>query len=63
MRNLRTRSAFLHITATSRLLEVLREDNRAVIRAASAASKAADLLLAFAPPVIDAGADEREQAA
>jgi antirestriction protein ArdC len=28
-------------------LEVLREDNRAVIRAASAASKAADYLLAF----------------
>ena len=28
-------------------LEVLREDNRAVIRAASAASKAADFLLAF----------------
>jgi antirestriction protein ArdC len=30
-------------------LEVLREDNRAVIRAASAASKAADYLLAFRP--------------
>jgi len=28
-------------------LEVLREDNRAIIRAASAASKAADYLLAF----------------
>ena len=28
-------------------LEVLREDNRAVVRAASAASKAADYLLAF----------------
>ena len=27
--------------------EVLREDNRAIIRAASAASKAADYLLAF----------------
>jgi antirestriction protein ArdC len=32
-------------------LEVLREDNRAIIRAASAASKAADYLLAFRDPV------------
>jgi antirestriction protein ArdC len=39
--------AFLHIISTSRLLEVLREDNRAIVRAASAASKAADYLLAF----------------
>jgi antirestriction protein ArdC len=31
-------------------LEVLREDNRAVVRAASAASKAADFLLSFLPP-------------
>jgi hypothetical protein len=31
----------------ARGLEVLREDNRAIIRAASAASKAADYLLAF----------------
>lgn len=30
-------------------LDVLKEDNRAIIRAASAASKAADYLLAFAP--------------
>jgi antirestriction protein ArdC len=30
-------------------LEVLREDNRAIVRAASAASKAADFLLAFQP--------------
>jgi antirestriction protein ArdC len=30
-------------------LEVLREDNRAIVRTASAASKAADYLLAFAP--------------
>jgi antirestriction protein ArdC len=30
-------------------LEVLREDNRAIVRAASAASKAADFLLAFVP--------------
>jgi antirestriction protein ArdC len=30
-------------------LEVLREDDRAIVRAASAASKAADYLLAFRP--------------
>jgi antirestriction protein ArdC len=30
-------------------LEVLREDNRAVVRAASQASKAADFLLSFIP--------------
>lgn len=37
-------------------LDVLREDNRAVVRAASAASKAADYLLAFRPA--PTGADE-----
>ncbi len=31
-------------------LEVLREDNRAIVRAASHASKAADWLLSFLPP-------------
>ena len=44
-------------------LEVLREDNRAIVRAASQASKAADWLLGFLP---DAGVgvadDEREAA-
>ncbi len=49
MRDLRTEAAFLHIIATSRLLEVLREDDRAIVRAASQASKAADFLLAFLP--------------
>ncbi|ABD89107.1 ArdC family protein [Rhodopseudomonas palustris] len=44
-------------------LEVLREDNRAVVRAASAASKAADFLLGFAPQAIEGGPEEREQAA
>jgi antirestriction protein ArdC len=34
-------------------LEVLREDNRAIVRAASAASKAADYLLAFAPDHVE----------
>ena len=43
------RVALLHIIDTSRLLEVLRDDDRAIVRAASAASKAADYLLAFRP--------------
>ena len=30
-------------------LDIVREDNRAIVRAASAASKAADFLLAFLP--------------
>ena len=33
-------------------LEVLREDNRAIVRAASQASKAADYLLGFVPESI-----------
>jgi len=48
-------------------LDVLREDNRAIVRAASAASKAADYILAFqpdAPPSVAATSadDEREAA-
>ena len=47
-------------------LEVLREDDRAIVRAASAASKAADFLLAFRPDQAGAAAlaaeDEREAA-
>lgn len=41
-------------------LEVLREDNRAIVRAASQASKAADWLLGFLPDTgeTDAGAVE-----
>lgn len=39
-------------------LEVLREDNRAIVRAASQASKAADWLLAFAPQPVGATATE-----
>jgi antirestriction protein ArdC len=34
-------------------LEVLREDDRAIVRAASAASKAADYLLAFQPDRVE----------
>jgi antirestriction protein ArdC len=47
-------------------LEVLREDNRAIVRAASAASKAADYLLAFQPSALqseDAGVDDEQAAA
>jgi antirestriction protein ArdC len=44
-------------------LEVLREDNRAVVRAASAASKAADFLLAFLPPAIGSLVEDNEEAA
>ena len=36
-------------------LEVLREDDRAIVRAASAASKAADYLLAFRPDPMPRG--------
>ena len=36
-------------------LEVLREDDRAIVRAASAASKAADYLLAFQPDHVEPG--------
>ena len=39
-------------------LEVLREDNRAVVRAASQASKAADYLLGFLPDIASAAAAE-----
>ena len=48
-------------------LEVLREDNRAIVRAASAASKAADYLLAFRAepeqPVAGATAADEQEAA
>jgi len=43
-------------------LEMLREDNRAVIRAASAASKAADFLLAFRTGAVDAQIESEEAA-
>jgi antirestriction protein ArdC len=40
-------AALLHIIVTSRLLEVLKNDSRAIVSAASHASKASDFLLAF----------------
>lgn len=39
-------------------LEIIREDNRAILRAASAASKAADYLLAFRPDAARAANDD-----
>jgi antirestriction protein ArdC len=40
--------------------EILQEDNRAIIRAASAASKAADYLLSFLPEAAASGAQQHE---
>jgi len=54
---------FLHIMRCCRLLEILREDNRAVVRAASAASKAAGFLLAFVLTAIDSVTEGNEEAA
>ena len=39
-------------------LEIIREDSRAIVRAASAASKAADYLLAFRPESVVAANDD-----
>lgn len=39
-------------------LEIIREDSRAILRAASAASKAADYLLAFRPDAARAANDD-----
>ena len=44
-------------------LEVLREDNRAIVRAASQASKAADWLLGFLPEADTGMADDEREAA
>ena len=51
-------AAFLHIIDTSRLLEVLHDDNRAIVRAASHASKAADYLLGFLPEMAEDASTE-----
>jgi antirestriction protein ArdC len=42
-------------------LELLREDNRVVVRAASQASKAADYLLSFLPADVTASLAKSEQ--
>lgn len=44
MRDLRADAAFLHIIGTSRLLEVLKNDKRAIFSAAAHAQRAADYL-------------------
>ena len=44
-------------------LEVLREDNRAIVRAASQASKAADYLLGFLPEPVVAMTTDYQQTA
>ena len=55
--------ALLRITDTSRLLEILREDSRAIVRAASLASKAADYLLGFLPEADEATSTDGRAAA
>jgi antirestriction protein ArdC len=47
VRDSRAKSAFLHITSTSRLLTALRNDKRAIFEAAREAQNAADYLLAM----------------
>ncbi len=56
------RVAFLHIMATSRLLEVLKGDKRFVFSAASHAQRAVDYLHGLQPRQI-VEADTRERAA
>src|SRR3546814_16703011 len=59
--SLRTVPSGRHADYIGSWLEVLREDNRASVRAASPASKAADWLLAFHPDAA-AASDEDETA-
>ena len=51
-----------HADYLANWLDVLREDNRAIVRAASAASKAADYLLAFRhdETIYPVGADDHD---
>ena len=65
MRDSRAKSAFLHITATSRLLEKLRSDRKEIFRAAADAQRIADYLLAFHPDYANrqAGSPDNEFAA
>ena len=51
-----------HVDYIGSWLEVLREDNRAIVRAASLASKAADYLLGFLPKAGDAAPNGRRAA-
>jgi antirestriction protein ArdC len=51
-----------HVDYLGSWLEVLRSDNRAIVRAASLASKAADYLLGFLPEVSDNASNGRRAA-
>ena len=51
-----------HADYISSWLDVLREDNRAIVRAASQASKAADYLLGFLPERVEEEVDHQEAA-
>jgi antirestriction protein ArdC len=46
-------AAFLHIIDTSRLIDLLKDDNRAIFTASSKASQAADYLRSFSETVAD----------
>lgn len=51
-----------HADSLGSWLSVLREDNRAIIRAACQASKAADYLLGFLPDHVASEDDQRDAA-
>ena len=50
----RARVALLHIIDTSRLLKLLKSDNRAIFAAAAKASQAAEYLQGLAQPIAQA---------
>ena len=52
MRDSRAKSAFLHITSTSRLLKLLKDDDRAILTAAAKAEEASSLLLKLGGKII-----------
>ena len=56
-------AAFLHIIDTSRLLEVLKNDKRAIFTAASHAQRAADFLAAYSGATIAAEDGDEQRAA
>lgn len=57
MRDSRAEAAFLHIIDTSRLLDVLKGDPRAIVTAASKAQAAADWMHARQPRPVETPAD------
>jgi antirestriction protein ArdC len=52
VRDSRAKSAFLHITSTSRLLKLLKDDDRAILTAAAKAEEASSLLLKLGGKII-----------